>query len=294
MARIPTTRAAAALAAFLTACSGGSDDKDASPFIPDVVETDETDGAGTGDTTDTAITRPTDPPMAVPCPTPSGTTLDQVCVRTVHGGEVTLPSAGSDDPLVIAIAAQLEEGPPEQFVGTARGSRAFIGLHQYDGVALSSLGSISYDVELVADDQFSPNFELLVDLGCDGAKIATVEAAFVNLGTPEDVGDGVGRYTVFSSEQRWTTTTQVRDPVTEEDILGPVGSVDTPPAPLDRVIAAYPDACLRNATAFDLKHPRGQEMSAVLVSLGRAAAFTQRSIWNISRIAIGDTVHALP
>lgn len=177
------------------------------------------------------------------------------------------------------------------FNSHGEGNRALLGIARYSGRKLSEIGSFSFDAKVLTNTH-KVELLLVTDLNCDGTDIRTLiaDAEALESDGVQDVGDGYWRYHAGVSDPKWkaldNSITHPLDPLVE---LVPQAS-SSATADLMDLIAAYPNACIRNTVTSESEMPRALPVSGILLSLGHdwhmdyAGAF-------IRRIEIGTDVY---
>jgi hypothetical protein len=181
------------------------------------------------------------------CPTQP---LDEAIDLSVNDAEATARPA---EPTSVWLRAEAGTNPVGAFGGSGVGNKVIAGLAGLDGAPLAGLTSLS----VTTRGEAAPYFNAIVDLGCDGSRLALVVAS----GTPaEPAADGALRTTYPADAAQWRAVGGL------DDLLP--GHLDAAAGRLTDVSAAYPSACLRDADTGDAGLPAGEVTSAVLLILG--------------------------
>lgn len=144
------------------------------------------------------------------------------------------------------------------FNGSGTGNKAIAGLPGWDGLALGELDGLSVETSLVTGST-TPYYNLVLDLGCDGASYKVI-VADATVATAEDLGGGVTRYSYAADSAQWRAVAGLDD-LLPEHLASEAGA-------LSDVAAAYPCACLRDADTGDNGLPADTVTSAVMIILG--------------------------
>lgn len=292
-------RAALALALLpLIACSG-------TKAPPPVIDTEPGDTGVDGDDTfdvdpptdDTDPVDTTPPVEPVDCDDPGFVGLAGVCDISVNNASLEIP-VDAGDPLWMGV----EQSPPTpagSYYGSGTGNRAIAGFHGYDRKRLDDLSRVELDMEHIvgpftAPQVIMPELGLIVDLECSGGPYAYVSVTWEHIGAPLELDDDRLRYIVTPEQAKFTATGGLTDPAGTTTLLpDPDVTMGMDPAPLNDVIGAWPDACLRNRDLEDPFLPRDVNPSGFLLTLGRATTLA-KSQWKVWRVVIDEDEHLPP
>lgn len=141
------------------------------------------------------------------------------------------------------------------FGGAGTGNKAIAGLPGLDGTPLASVRGLGWE-SMAVEGAGVPYANLIVDLGCDGQRLALVVAS----GAGTAVAPGRTGYAFDARQPVWRAVGGL-------DALLP-GHLDPAAGRLADVVAAYPDACLADAMTGDAGLPAGEVTPAAMVILG--------------------------
>ncbi|MEK7358055.1 MAG: hypothetical protein AAB250_16520 [Bdellovibrionota bacterium] len=169
------------------------------------------------------------------------------------------------------------------FNGPGIGNRALVGLAQYDATLLATFDGVKFDF---ASDLLMPEVLLLVDLDCTGSVPRVLRADSSKLLPGITLEGGFRRLDATPVTAAWTTNLDITDPGSPSTVL----LSTTTPKTLTDVIAAYPNACIRNSASFDLGMPKSLPTAGVLLSLGGTNNSVPSTVL-IDRIEIGTDIY---
>jgi hypothetical protein len=170
------------------------------------------------------------------------------------------------------------------FNGPGIGNRALVGVSLYDTTLLSNFDGVKYDF---TSDGLMPEVLLQVDLECNGSVPRLLTANANSLLPGVALSGGYRRLAATPGVAAWTTNLAVTDPLDPSIVL----LDESTPSTLADVIAAYPNACIKNAATFDLAMPKGLPTAGVLLSLGSESTTIPSTVL-IDRIEIdGDVIN---
>lgn len=174
-----------------------------------------------------------------------------------------------------------EEGDNEvgAFNGSGTGNKAIGGVLGWSGVGLGDLSGLAVETQLVGGST-TPYFNLVLDLDGTGSTLNVIVTDTSMVDSPEDLGDGVTRYAFAADAPQWKAVGGLDDLLPEH--LSSEGGT------LTSVLAAYPDACLRDADTGDNGLPAGVVTSAVMIILGDSLNHSQHE-HRVSALDVGDT-----
>lgn len=211
---------------------------------------------------------------------------------TVHIGDRTLPknfvdqsankgSASLTSQKDIELKVLAGANADGAFNGSGTGNLAILGLSAFNQKRLADVGTISFDSKTTLGTS-KASLVLLVDLECK----AVIDARALFVETPDEGGaqsDGFTRQDVKAAAAVWTVTgTDLKDGQGNTLISA------SQPGPLTSLLAAYPDACLRNANSQEptlTKIPT----AGLMITLGSPTTVDQAHVL-IRRIEIGTQV----
>lgn len=169
------------------------------------------------------------------------------------------------------------------FNGAGVGNRALVGLSQFDATLLSSFPGVTFDAK---SDGLLADVLLVVDLDCTGGAPALLKASGDELfPAAMALEGGFKRFEASTTAPVWTSNMDITDPGDPSVTLLSTSSA----ASLDDVIAAYPNACIKNTASFDPEMPKSLPTAGLLLSLGSADTTFESSVL-IDRIEIGIDV----
>lgn len=279
--------------ALVVACTGDH----AGPPVVDVIPEDTAglDGDDTyepQDDTDPPVID-TDLPKTYDCDVGDDPGLANACDWSVNEADATYDVATG-----ITLATRVS--PPNArgaFNGLGTGNRAILGFDHYNRKALSEIDAITIEVRHVVGPNeppqvIMPEIGMIVDLACDGDDYAYVSVVWQNYPTPDDLGGGVQRYTVFANQARFTATGGLPSPEAGQPNILPDPDIPNgvDPGSIADLLGAYPDACVRNRDMNEPGLPAGIDTSGFLLTLGRPNNL-QKVEWRVTRVAFGGLEH---
>jgi len=283
--------------ALLAACGGQTTPP---PVVVEPLDTaDVMEDTAPADTAadDTDDTDVPPPPPERDCDTPSGVGLANFCDLSVNSARAILPTSAGQ-PLELQ-TDQSAATPPGSYWGSGTGNRAIAGFHGYSRKRLDTLSRIELDLERVVGpftppQVIMPEIGLVVDLSCTNGPYAYINVTWANLGPSQDIGDNRLRYTVLADQNKWTATNGLRTPDGTTVLLpDPDVPMGVDPGTLAAVLAAWPNACLRNRDIEDPFLPADTTPSAFLLTLGRSTTLIKVQ-WKVWRVQIDSDIHAPP
>lgn len=145
------------------------------------------------------------------------------------------------------------------FNGSGTGNKSIAGLPGFDGLALADFSGAAYETTSVTDGS-TPYLNVVVDLDCTGTTYKVLVADTSEVASPTSVGDAT-RYEYAASGNQWKAVGGLDDLLPSHLAAGAGGT-------LSSVVAAYPDACLRDAETGDNGLPACEETTAIMLILG--------------------------
>jgi hypothetical protein len=172
-----------------------------------------------------------------------------------HSANRASVTPGRELPAGLVLRTGSAEYAPGGFGGLGTGNKAIAGLPGLDGLPLASMRGIGWD-SVAVEGGSAPYANLIVDLMCDGQRLALVVAS----GPGVTVAPGRSRFAFDARQPVWRAVGGL-------DALLP-GHLDPAAGRLADVAAAYPAACLAHAVTGDPGLPADAETPAAMVILG--------------------------
>lgn len=171
-------------------------------------------------------------------------------------------SAGPGDETEDGLRLYTAAGEAEvgAFNGSGTGNKAMAGLPGYDGLGLGDLSSLAFETVEVTGGS-TPYFNVVVDLACDCETLVVIVADATQVASPTETEDGALRYEFLAESTQWKAVGGLDDLLPTHLSAGAGGT-------LTDVVAAYPDACLRDADTGDNGLPADVVTTAVMLILG--------------------------
>jgi hypothetical protein len=174
---------------------------------------------------------------------------------------------------------------------SSTGNRAILGIGGYSGKHLDTLDKVTFDSKTYAGSE-KPAVHLQVDLTCDGtAALVVLSADGSTLGSGDAQSSNYTRFTAGLHEAKWRAlSASIAHPTDSSQTLVP-SDTSVAAVSLDALLAAYPNACLKNGASGEASLPKGRPMAAVLIALGQASTTTLNGVF-LNRVSVGSDVYS--
>lgn len=277
-------------AACGTSTGPKTEDTDPPKVVDTFAEDSDTDEGGSNGGNNLGIVPDTDTDTDVEAPAcapPTDDKLASACDLSVNTGKARVASAG--EPLVLEVTSTDTPTAGGFNAATRDGNLALAGFHGFTKEPLAARATISLEARRTTADTLPFEVRLIVDLDCNGGQVIQLVLDAARM-TQTPSTDGFLTYAITPGTAAWFALGRLNG--TSGVLLW--GASDTPQdgavgKTLDDLLTAHPAACLRNVnnTAFrDM--PRGDVISAALLSLGASLDARATSRWEVRQVSWGD------
>lgn len=212
---------------------------------------------------------------------------------SVNNAEVTVQTTLAGDKVLLL---DVDPGtfPPGSYNGGGTGSKAILGINNFNGSPLADLNSLQYTERPYSDQAIASilYINIIIDLECDGNQIKILTADPELNSPPIAVdADGFSTYRIEEDDKQFRAVGGLDDPNGNE-IASPTNPGVGQFASFNDITAAYPNACIVKTATGDGGMPKSPiETSGILLVVGSSSTNYNTGA-EIKEIKFNDEVYS--